>query len=464
VPRRGLAGALVFLLALFAAHAAGAALFAAKTFTLANGLQVVVIENHRSPVVAQMLFYRVGGADAPIGKSGIAHFLEHLMFKGTPAVPDGEFSRKIVRLGGMENAFTTQDYTAYYQMIARQHLPVIMQMEADRMVNLVLREDEVLSERDVIIEERRQRVDDDPSGRLSEMVQAALFLNHPYRLPVLGWEHEMHLLNRTDALTFYKRWYAPNNAILVIAGDTTLAEVKTLAEKYFAPIPARTLAPHERLREPPSFAARQVTLKDPDVQQATWQRIYITPPDHENVQKATALDLLGEILAGGPTSRLYRHLVVDQGLAVAVDAGESGDQLDYGQFTISAAPPAGGDTVKLEAAIDGEIATLLDKGVSEAELAAAKNRIAADAIKARDSLRGPAQLVGTALITGTSLEQVESYPERIAAVSAAEVLQAAKDILQHKENSVTGILLPGEGAPGEPGSLPHQQMPAGAIQ
>jgi zinc protease len=251
----------------------------------------------------------------------------------------------------------------------------------------------------------------------------------------------------------------------VIAGDTTMAEVKALAEKYFGPIPARRLPPRQRLREPPSFAAREVLLKDPEVQQATWQRIYLTPPERENLQKAAALDLLSEILGGGPTSRLYRHLVVEQSLAVAVQAGDSSEAIDYGQFIIAAAPPAGVDTVKLEAGIDAEIALLLDKGIDPGELAAAKNRIAADAIKARDSLRGPAQVVGTALITGTTLEQVEAWPERIASVSAAEVLQAAKDVLQHKENSVTGALLPGEGEASQgPGPLLHQQLPAGAIQ
>lgn len=449
----------------FAAGRAEAELFDAKSITLANGLQVVVIENHRSPVIAQMLFYRAGGADAPPGKSGIAHFLEHLMFKGTPSVPDGEFSRRIVRLGGVENAFTTQDYTAYWQTIARQHLALVMQMEADRMTHLVLREAEVLSERDVIIEERRQRVDDDPSGRLQEMMQAALFLNHPYRLPVLGWEYEMHGLTRADALAFYRRWYAPNNAVLVIAGDTTMAEVKALAEKYFGPIPARALPPRERLREPPSFAARTVTLKDPNVQQAIWERIYLAPADRDDLQKTAALDLLGELLAGGSTSRLYRDLVVKQGIAVAVDAGNSGEALDYGQFTVAAAPVAGVDTAKLEAAMDGEIALLLDKGVSADELADAKNRIAIAAIKARDSLRGPAQLLGTAMVSGVSLAQVEAWPDRIAAVSAAEVLQAARDVLKNRENSVTGLLLSGAGASsGGPGGPMGQQLPAGAVQ
>jgi zinc protease len=465
--RLGPALALGFIFAGILALPARSELFAADGFTLANGLQVVVIENHRSPVVAQMLFYRAGGADAPAGKSGIAHFLEHLMFKGTPSVPDGDFSRRISRLGGTDNAYTTEDYTAYHQTIARQHLATIMEMEADRMTHLILRDNEVLSERDVIIEERRQRVDDDPSGRLAEMMQAALFLNHPYRLPVLGWEHEMHGLNREDALAFYRRWYAPNNAILVIAGDTTLAEVKALAERDFGPIPARSLPPRERLREPPSYAARRVILRDPAVRQAAWQRIYLAPTERDKpAGQSAALDVLGEIMAGGPTSRLYRHLVIEQALAVDVDASYSGQALDYGQFSISAAPQLGADTDELENAIDQEIATLLAKGVAGQELADAKARLAADAIKARDSLRGPAQIVGSGLVTGSTLAEVQSWPERIAAVSADDVLQAALAVLKTKQNSVTGILLPEhrDGAAGAEAPLPHRQLPAGAIQ
>ena len=193
---------------------ARAELFAAKSFTLANGLQVVVIENHRTPVVAQMLFYRAGGADSPMGKSGIAHFLEHLMFKGTPSVPDGDFSRRISRLGGQDNAYTTQDFTAYYQTVAPQHLPTIMQMEADRMTHLILREGEVLSERDVIIEERRQRTDNNPGARLYEHMAAMLHPHHPYGTPVIGWLHEMQTLSREDALEWYRARYAPNNATM----------------------------------------------------------------------------------------------------------------------------------------------------------------------------------------------------------------------------------------------------------
>ncbi len=459
--------ALIALAGPLGATSARADLFAAHSFTLPNGLQVVVLENHRAPVVTQMLFYRAGGADAPVGKSGIAHFLEHLMFKGTPSVPDGDFSRRIARLGGADNAYTTQDCTVFYQTIARQHLATVMEMESDRMTHLVLRESEVLSERDVIIEERRQRVDDDPNGKLQEMMQAALFLNHPYRLPVLGWEHEMHGLERADALDFYRRWYAPNNAVLVIAGDTTSADVKTIAERTYGAIPARPLPARLRLREPPSFAIRRVTLRDASAGLATWERVYLAPTDHDKpLGRAYALDVLAEILAGGPTSRLYRHLVIEQTLAVDVGASYDGLALDYGQFRLTAVPPAGVDTAKVEQAIDGEIATLLSEGVGESELADAKARLAAGAIKARDGLRGPAEIIGLALVTGGSLDDIQAWPERIAAVSAEDVKRAALDVLRSPANGVTGVLLPehaGNGAP-PPANGAAGGQPPGATQ
>ncbi len=464
-PRRFAALALLLVGASIAAAPARAELFAAESFTLANGLQVVVIENHRSPVVAQMIFYRAGGADAPAGKSGIAHFLEHLMFKGTPSVPDGDFSRRISRLGGADNAYTTQDYTAFYQTIARQHLATIMQMEADRMTHLILRDSEVLSERDVIIEERRQRVDDDPAGRLDEMMQATLFVNHPYRLPVLGWEHEMHGLERADALAFYRRWYAPNNAVLVIAGDATAAEVKALAANSYGLIAARPVPPRQRLREPPAYAQRRLILRDPSVQQATWQRIYLAPTERDKpAGQSAALDVLAEILAGGPTSRLYRHLVVEQRLAVDVSASYDGLALDYGQFTLSAAPPFGGDTDKVERAIDDEISILLTKGVSESELSDAKARLAAAAVKARDSLRGPAEIVGTNLVIGNSLADIQTWPERIAVVGADDVQRAAFAVLRPPASSVTGILLPEhvDGIAAQPAEGPGAGLPGGA--
>lgn len=441
------------------ASPARAALFTAETFTLSNGLQVVVVENHRAPVVLQMIFYKAGSADAPPGKSGIAHFLEHLMFKGTPTVGEGEFSHRVSLMGGEDNAFTTADYTAFHQTVARDHLAEIMRLEADRMTHLVLAEGQVTSERAVIIEERRRDLDS-AVGKLDEMMTASLFLNHPYRLPVLGWAHEMAKLSRQDALDFYGRWYAPDNAILVIAGDVTAAEVRPLAESIYGPIPSRTVPPRDRLMEPTAFAPRQLVLRDPTGHQALWMRRYLAPPyrdpatihyplglgdirfDAGGPPNGYALDVLAELLAGGATSRLYRDLVVGKRLATGVDADYDGSYLDYGRFTVTAVPPVGGDMAKLGQAIDAALAQLLAKGVTPAELSAAKGRLQVSAIKARDGLLGPAQFVGTSLATGLSLDEVQSWADKIAAVTDADVMRAARQVLQ-PNTSVTGELLAG---------------------
>jgi zinc protease len=435
---------LLFLAALlaFARPAAATGLFAAETFTLSNGLQVVVVESRRAPVVVQMLFYKAGNADAPLGKSGIAHFLEHLMFKGTPSFPEGELSRRVALMGGEDNAFTTEDYTAFHQTVASQHLADIMQMEADRMTNLALAEGQVDSERDVIIEERRQDVDNDPHGQLDEMMQASLFLNHPYRLPVLGWLQEMEGLTRADELDFYRRWYAPNNAVLVISGDTTAAEVRRLAEATYGKIPARAVPARDRVKEPTAFAPRRLTLHDPSISQASWRRYYLAPTYHEGLPRQPyAIDVLAEVLGGGPTSRLYRDLVVDKGVATSVGAYFDGNYLDYGRFTLAASPPVGGDPGKLEAAMDAALAKLLATGIDDKELAAAKAHLEADAIKARDGLMGPAQSFGIGLATGVSFDEIQSWRDRIAAVTSSDVMAAARKIL-HPETSATGELLP----------------------
>ena len=442
-PRRLRAlGALLAVFALCLARPARADFIPAETFTLANGLQVVVIENHRAPVVLQMLYYKAGNTDSPPGKSGIAHFLEHLMFKGTPSVPDGQFSHRVALMGGTDNAFTTEDYTAYHQTVASTHLADVMRMEADRMIHLELKPDEVRSERDVIIEERRRDVDNDPGGKLAQMMQAGIFLNHPYRLPVLGWAQEMSHLEQADALDFYRRWYAPNNAILIVAGDTTLAAVKTLAEQIYGPIPSRPLPSRFRVEEPESFAARRLVLTDPSQHLANWLRDYLAPSYvRASGREAYALDLLSEILAGGTTSRLYRKLVVEQHVATAVEASYDYDKRDYALFSIGATPPAGQDTKHLEAAIDAEIERLLQDGIRDDELASAKARVAARAIEVRDGLTGPARIIGTGLATGQSLAQIEAWPDSVAAVDKADIMAAAKDVLR-PENSVTGELLP----------------------
>jgi zinc protease len=419
-----------------------AKVFDPKTFTLANGLQVVVISNHRAPIAIQMVWYKIGAADEPAGKSGIAHFLEHLMFKGTKTVPPGEFSKIVARNGGQDNAFTSQDYTAYFQRVAKNRLELVMRLEADRMTGLTLSDREVLPERDVVLEERRSRTDNNPGAQLYEQSQAALYLHHPYGDPVIGWKSEIETLSTEDALAWYRKYYAPNNAILIIAGDVTVDEIKPLAEKYYGPIPSRAVPPRIRLREPPHLAARRVVLKSPQVRQPSWSRAFIAPSSNTAKNgEAAALQVLAEILGGGPTSRLYRALIVVGKIAASANAWYSANALDLGTFGLSASPRPGGKIKGLEAAMMAEINRLLADGVTEDEVARAKKALRAGAIYVRDSLRAGPNIIGRALTSGRSIADVESWPERIGAVTREQVDAAARAVLREK-NSVTSVLLP----------------------
>ncbi|MEX2298312.1 MAG: pitrilysin family protein [Dongiaceae bacterium] len=423
------------------AASARAAVFEPTVFTLDNGLQIVVVENHRAPVATHMVWYRVGAADELPGKSGIAHFLEHLMFRGTDAHAPGEFSQIVSRLGGEENAFTMQDATAYFQSVAIEHLDTVMALEADRMANLLLSDPIVLAERDVIIEERHQRVDNDPGSRLNEMMRASLYLHHPYGTPIIGWEHEMSALTPEDARTFYDRWYAPNNAILVVSGDVTPDQIRAMAEKHYGPIPAGDVPQRVRVTEPNQTAPRRVVLASADVEQPSWSRLYLAPSYHAGaIEHAYALQVLAEIIGEDSTSRLYRDLVIDRKIAAFAGAGYSPSTYDLGSFSFYVVPLPDADMATIEAAIDASIAELLETGVTDAEVAQAIHRLQASAIKARDSLSGPAQLFGRALATGQTIEDVEAWPERIGAVTAEAVLAAAREVLV-LDRSVTGLLL-----------------------
>jgi zinc protease len=439
------------------ASLAQAKVFSPETFTLENGLQVVVIASRRAPVVTQMVFYKVGGTDETPGKSGLAHFLEHLMFRGTKTYGPGQFSAIVARLGGNENAFTTADYTAYHQSVAIEALPRVMELEADRMANLVLDRKTVDTEREVILEERRQRIDNDPSAQLSEMLNAVLYLNHPYRIPVIGWEHEMEGLTTEDVQAFYGHWYAPNNAILVLSGDISAAEAKPLVEKYYGPVARREVPQRIRPTEPQQFAPRRVTLESAEVQQPSWVRIYQAPSyaGAKNGQ-AYALDVLAQILGGGSTGRLYRHLAVEQKLAAGVWGYYDGDRIDIGSFTFAATPNPGGKLETIEAAIDKEIGDLLANGVTDEEVARAKDSLIAGAVKARDSLMGPANTLGVALAVGQTVDEVEAWPDRIAAVTRDQIEAAAKSVFDINR-SATGLLLPA--AAGADGSEPAGAPP-----
>ena len=423
------------------AHPVRAGLFNSRTATLANGLEVVVISDHRAPVVTHMIWYRVGAADDPPGKSGLAHFLEHLMFKGTPDAPGDTFSALVAGRGGAENAFTSLDYTAYFQTIPVQQLDDVMRLEADRMVNLVLTEDAVALEREVILEERRSRTDNDPSALLGEQMGATLYLAHPYRIPVIGWEHEMRELALDDARAFYERHYVPSNAVLVVAGDVTLAEVLPLAEAHYGAIPAGARPPRDRAQEPPQRANRRVEFRDPRVTRPSWRRSYIAPSANRGPSEhALPLMLLADILGGGTNSRLYRALVVDRELAAGAGSYYAVNRLDDSQFGIYAAPNPGREIADIEVAVTEVVAELLAGGVTAEELERAKRGMRAGATYARDNMRGIARIFGVALLTGATIEDIESWPERISAVTTAEVVAAARYVLGGYH--VTGLLLP----------------------
>lgn len=433
----------IYPVMLAAAHADPVERFApdATTFTLQNGMQAVVIPDRRAPVVTHMVWYRVGSADEPAGKTGVAHFLEHLLFKGTKNYPKGEFSRLVALRGGNENAFTSNDYTGYYQRVAKEHLALVMELEADRMANLVLDEKEVLAERDVVLEERRSRVDNDPGSQLSEEMLAALYRTHPYGRPVIGWEHEIKALNREDAFDVYNTYYTPNNAVLVVAGDVEVEDVKALAEATYGKLERRAEPGNrQRITEPPQRGARRVIVASERVQQPTLQRYYSVPSyTTADDRVAEALDILGEVLGGGTTSRLYRELVVTQKIATSAGSWYSGSNLNDGRFGFYAVPRPGKSLGEVEAEIDRQIAKIVAEGISQEELDRARNSMLASAIYAQDSQFALARIFGEALMVGSSVEQIQSWPERVSKVSVDDVLAAAK--LLKQDASVTGLLV-----------------------
>ncbi|MDX3972145.1 MAG: pitrilysin family protein [Bradyrhizobium sp.] len=413
------------------------------SFTLSNGMQVVVIPDHRTPVVTEMIWYKVGSADETPGKSGLAHFLEHLMFKGTSKHPAGEFSQTVLRIGGNENASTSVDYTNYYQRVPKEQLPTMMEFEADRMTGLVLKDENVLPERDVVLEEYNMRVANNPDARLNEQIMAALYLNHPYGRPVIGWHQEIEKLDREDALAFYRRFYAPNNAILVIAGDVDAAEIRPLVERNFGSIPAQPAIPARRVRpqEPEPAAPRTVTLADPRVEQPSMRRYYLVPSATTAAAgESAALDVLAQLIGSGSNSYLYRALVVDKPLAVSANASYSSISLDPTQFAISAAPKPGVSFAEVEQAIDGVIASVAQNPIRAEDLERVKTQLIAEAIYAQDNQAVLARWYGGALTTGLSIEDIRSWPDRIRAVTAEQVRAVAQKWLE-KKRSVTGYLI-----------------------
>jgi zinc protease len=415
-------------------------------FTLPNGLQVVVIEDRRAPVVVHMVWYRVGAADEPPGKSGIAHFLEHLMFKGTETVAPGAFSATIEAQGGDDNAFTSWDYTAYFQRVAADRLDLVMGLEADRMVNLRLDPADVATERDVVLEERLQRTENDPGGLFAEQRRAVQFLNHPYRIPIIGWRHEIAALTKDDALAFYRRHYAPENAIVVVAGDVTATEVRRLAERHYGPLPrSGDAVPRARPSEPPQLAERRLALADPRVGQPYLIRTYLAPHRRPGDQReAAALEVLADLLGGSAaTSVLGQALQFDSRVAVHATAFYDGVALDSGVFGLAVVPAEGVSLDEAEAALDATLDRFLATGVDPDAFARVMAQRRAAEIYALDNTQAVARRYGAALTSGLTVADVAEWPRVLQSVTPDEVMAAARSVLDRRR-AVTGHLLQGE--------------------
>ena len=415
---------------------------AVSDFTLGNGLEVVVIPDHRAPVVTHMIWYKVGAADETPGKSGLAHFLEHLMFKGTEKNPGDTFSADVAEIGGQENAFTSSDYTGFFQRVPREHLKEMMALEADRMTGLVLTDAVVKPELNVVLEEQNMRVANNPAARLNEQMDAALYLNHPYHRPPIGWRNEIEKLDRDDALAFYRRFYTPNNAVVIVAGDVTPDEVKADAEETYGKVAQRASTNlRQRPKEPVQEAPRTVTLADPRVEQLNVSRNYLVPSETTaKPGESEALDVLAHALGSGSDSRLYRLLVVDKGLALNAGAYYSGTALDYAKFGVYGTPKTGVTLHELEDGIDAVLADVVEHGITADELDSAKNRLIADAVYAQDNQATLARWYGAAIACGETVDMVKAWPDRIRAVTADAVQQAARQWLDRR-SSVTGYLV-----------------------
>lgn len=423
--------------------------FGAKSGMLDNGMQVVVVENHRAPVVTHMIWYKVGSADEPKGDgvSGAAHFLEHLMFKGTKSIAPGDFSKLVRSIGGEDNAFTSWDYTAFFQSVPARYLPNMMALEADRMLNLQLNEKDITSEREVIIEERRMRTDNDPQTLFMEQMRAQIFVNSPYAEPIIGWRDEMPLLARKNVFDYYNAWYTPSNAILVISGDVTFEQAMVMAKKYFGFIPSHPTPDHVRPKVPRMAAPAELTFESPEIQQPELMRVWVAPSYMDDKRAYDGLTVLCETLSGGAATKLYQRLVVDRKVASSVSLSYDGDARGQGSLWLSVtpAPKITMDVVKTE--IDRAFREIVGNGITDKEVDAAKMRLIDSALYARDSVAGPAMVIGQSLAMGATLDDVENTPNRISAVTRDEVqtlFDTYLNPLKPDYQPVTGIMLPKE--------------------
>lgn len=441
---------LLFLFAILSPIAAQAVVYER---TLKNGLKVVVQEDHRSPVMVQQIWYKAGSMDEISGTTGVAHVLEHMMFKGTKSVPAGEFSRRIAAAGGRENAFTSYDYTAYFQQLHQSKLPLAMRLESDRMSHLQLTGAEFAKEIKVVMEERRWRTDDDAQSLLQEQLLANVYLEHPYHHPVIGWMNDLEALSVADARNWYRRWYVPNNATLVIAGDVDPKAVFALAEKYYGRIPARALPARRDFSEPVQKGIRRLAVKAP----AELPQLIMAfhAPVIKNPQqdwKPYALEILAGVLDGNTSARLNKHLVREQQIASATGAGYDSISRGPGLFTLEATPAAGKSVEAVEAALRQEIAALVETGVSEDELQRVKAQVTASEVYKRDSLFYQAMQIGQLESIGLGHRAIPQMLAGLQAVTAEQVRAVAAEFL--RDDNLTVAVLDPQPLSGKPKSAP----------
>ncbi|MCI5050454.1 MAG: insulinase family protein [Rickettsiales bacterium] len=420
-----------------------------ENFYLKNGMRVIFVPNHRVPAISHILWLKIGAADDPVGKSGLAHYLEHLMFKGTPRVPEGEYSKRIEALGGEHNAFTGADFTGYYVNIAKEHLETVMKLESDRFQNLAPSEEMYQKERAVILEERKLRVDNRPGALLSEQVQATLLQHHPYRIPIIGWAHEMEALTLKDAMAFYREHYHAGNMVLVVSGDVGRAKLQKLAERYYGSMPQRAATRKPWLKEPPHRGHKRISMRDGKVKQPVWSRHYIAPSlKYGKTEHAIPLMLLEHWLGGGKTSLLYQHLVEKMKLASSASASYSVLSIGPSRLAIRVTPNPGVSMQTIERAVNDVLVQVTSKAIDEERLERTKTLLKADAIYAREGLQPMAHLAGYLASMDVELKYLKNWESFIESVTSDQILKAAKAVIR-PESSVTATLLPKEQAPAE---------------
>ena len=421
----------VLYVAVFAALWAGTAAFAAPStteiHTLANGMRVIVRTDHRAPVVVSMVWYKVGSIDEFNGTTGVAHVLEHMMFKGTQSVPAGEFSKTVAAAGGRENAFTSRDYTGYFQTLHKSHLPLVLRLEADRMVNVILSQEEFAKEIRVVMEERRLRTDDQPRSAVYERLMATALGVHPYRRPVIGWMNDLENMSVEDAREFYARWYTPNNAILVVVGDVEPREVFDLAERHFGRIKSRTLPERKPQDEPPQLGIKRLTVKAP-AEQPYVLMAYRVPVlrDPDKDWEPYALDMLAGVLSGNEAARLNRTLVREERLASSAGADYDGVARGPALFYLSAVPTAGKTAEQAEQGLRRELQKIAVEGVAEDELKRVKAQVIASQVYQRDSMFYQAREIGATETIGFSYKTLDLMIEKLKQVTPGQVQAVAK--------------------------------------